>query len=230
MQSIWIIGYTPGIELIMQARFFRFLRMLLRLADEYGVGVVLTNQVVAQVDGAAMFRWEHKILTISTIFFTIELTPSFSYQLYEIWILRITLSYIPVLTPRNRSVATSWPTPRRPASTCGRGVASSESARSTTLPACQSQRLSSPSTPTASGTPKTNTHLGKSKYSYRMSSAMPVVGIWVLLQAVKSFVHFSIYFSSPIKLYVETIRRLLTKFRNRENFISHLEIWTFSTC
>ena len=27
----------------------RFLRMLLRLADEYGVAVVLTNQVVAQV-------------------------------------------------------------------------------------------------------------------------------------------------------------------------------------
>ena len=70
---------------------------------------------------------------------------------------RITFSYIPVLTPRNRSVATSWPTPRRPASTCGRGVANSESARSTTRPACQSQRLSSPSTPTASGTPKTNT-------------------------------------------------------------------------
>ena len=34
--------------------------MLLRLADEFGVGVVLTNQVVAQVDGAAMFSADPK--------------------------------------------------------------------------------------------------------------------------------------------------------------------------
>ena len=33
----------------------KFLRMLLRLADEFGVGIVITNQVVSQVDGAAMF-------------------------------------------------------------------------------------------------------------------------------------------------------------------------------
>ena len=32
-----------------QMHLARFLRMLLRLADEYGVAVVLTNQVVAQV-------------------------------------------------------------------------------------------------------------------------------------------------------------------------------------
>ncbi|XP_030371395.1 DNA repair protein Rad51 homolog [Scaptodrosophila lebanonensis] len=32
-----------------------FLRSLQRLADEYGVAVVITNQVMAQVDGAAMF-------------------------------------------------------------------------------------------------------------------------------------------------------------------------------
>ena len=38
-----------------QLHLARFLRMLLRLADEYGVAVVVTNQVVAQVDGAAMF-------------------------------------------------------------------------------------------------------------------------------------------------------------------------------
>nr|KAG5711926.1 hypothetical protein BaRGS_026367 [Batillaria attramentaria] len=38
----------------------RFLRMLLRLADEYGVAVVMTNQVVAQVDGAAMFSADPK--------------------------------------------------------------------------------------------------------------------------------------------------------------------------
>jgi DNA repair protein RAD51 len=33
----------------------RFLRNLQRLADEYGVAVLITNQVVAQVDGSAMF-------------------------------------------------------------------------------------------------------------------------------------------------------------------------------
>lgn len=33
-----------------QMHLAKFLRMLLRLADEYGVAVVLTNQVVAQVD------------------------------------------------------------------------------------------------------------------------------------------------------------------------------------
>jgi DNA repair protein RAD51 len=38
----------------------QFLRMLLRLADEFGVAVVVTNQVVAQVDGAAMFAADPK--------------------------------------------------------------------------------------------------------------------------------------------------------------------------
>eukprot|EP00033_Pygsuia_biforma_P001575 GCRY01001774.1.p1 GENE.GCRY01001774.1~~GCRY01001774.1.p1 ORF type:complete len:339 (+),score=93.28 GCRY01001774.1:170-1186(+) len=38
----------------------RFLRQLQRLADEYGVAVVLTNQVVAQVDGGAMFAADPK--------------------------------------------------------------------------------------------------------------------------------------------------------------------------
>ncbi|XP_067942556.1 DNA repair protein RAD51 homolog 1-like [Watersipora subatra] len=38
----------------------KFLRMLLRLADEFGVAVVITNQVVAQVDGAAMFAADPK--------------------------------------------------------------------------------------------------------------------------------------------------------------------------
>jgi DNA repair protein RAD51 len=39
----------------------RFLRALLRLADEFGVAVVLTNQVVAQVDGgASMFTADPK--------------------------------------------------------------------------------------------------------------------------------------------------------------------------
>merc|ERR1711953_371217 len=43
-----------------QQHLARFLRMLLRLADEYGVTVVVTNQVVAQVDGAAMFAADPK--------------------------------------------------------------------------------------------------------------------------------------------------------------------------
>ncbi|RWS24880.1 DNA repair protein rhp51-like protein [Leptotrombidium deliense] len=34
-----------------QMHLARFLRMLQRLADEFGVAVVVTNQVVAQVDG-----------------------------------------------------------------------------------------------------------------------------------------------------------------------------------
>mmetsp|Transcript_8777 Transcript_8777/g.28005 ORF Transcript_8777/g.28005 Transcript_8777/m.28005 type:complete len:336 (-) Transcript_8777:847-1854(-) len=38
----------------------RFLRGLLRLADEFGCAVVITNQVVAQVDGAAMFAADPK--------------------------------------------------------------------------------------------------------------------------------------------------------------------------
>lgn len=38
----------------------QFLRMLLRLADEFGVAVVITNQVVAQVDGGAMFAADPK--------------------------------------------------------------------------------------------------------------------------------------------------------------------------
>lgn len=44
-----------------QMHLARFLRMLLRLADEHGVAVVITNQVVAQVDGAAsMFGGDQK--------------------------------------------------------------------------------------------------------------------------------------------------------------------------
>lgn len=43
-----------------QMHMARFLRMLLRLADEFGVAVLITNQVVAQVDGAAMFAADPK--------------------------------------------------------------------------------------------------------------------------------------------------------------------------
>eukprot|EP01117_Protostelium_nocturnum_P010919 TRINITY_DN3943_c0_g1_i1.p1 TRINITY_DN3943_c0_g1~~TRINITY_DN3943_c0_g1_i1.p1 ORF type:complete len:347 (-),score=158.20 TRINITY_DN3943_c0_g1_i1:63-1103(-) len=38
----------------------QFLRQLQRIADEFGVAVVITNQVVAQVDGGAMFAGESK--------------------------------------------------------------------------------------------------------------------------------------------------------------------------
>lgn len=38
----------------------KFLRMLLRLADEFGVAVLITNQVVAQVDASAMFNPDPK--------------------------------------------------------------------------------------------------------------------------------------------------------------------------
>jgi DNA repair protein RAD51 len=44
-----------------QMHLARFLRTLLRLADEFGVAVVITNQVVAQVDGAsAIFNADPK--------------------------------------------------------------------------------------------------------------------------------------------------------------------------
>ena len=43
-----------------QMHLARFLRNLLRLADEFGIAVVITNQVVAQVDGASMFNADPK--------------------------------------------------------------------------------------------------------------------------------------------------------------------------
>jgi DNA repair protein RAD51 len=43
-----------------QMHLARFLRTLQRLADEFGVAVVITNQVVAQVDGGAMFAADPK--------------------------------------------------------------------------------------------------------------------------------------------------------------------------
>lgn len=43
-----------------QGHLAKFLRMLQRLADEFGIAVVITNQVVAQVDGAAMFNPDPK--------------------------------------------------------------------------------------------------------------------------------------------------------------------------
>jgi DNA repair protein RAD51 len=43
-----------------QMHLAQFLRSLTRLADEFGVAVVITNQVVAQVDGASMFAADPK--------------------------------------------------------------------------------------------------------------------------------------------------------------------------
>jgi len=43
-----------------QMHLARFLRNLQRLADEFGVAVVISNQVVAQVDGSAMFAGDTK--------------------------------------------------------------------------------------------------------------------------------------------------------------------------
>jgi len=43
-----------------QMHLARFLRTLLRLADEFGIAVVITNQVVAQVDGNSMFNPDPK--------------------------------------------------------------------------------------------------------------------------------------------------------------------------
>ncbi|OXA42706.1 DNA repair protein RAD51 homolog 1 [Folsomia candida] len=43
-----------------QMHLAQFLRKLLRMADEFGVAVVITNQVVAQVDGGAMFQADPK--------------------------------------------------------------------------------------------------------------------------------------------------------------------------
>jgi len=43
-----------------QMHLARFLRTLARLADEFGIAVVISNQVVAQVDGSAMFNPDPK--------------------------------------------------------------------------------------------------------------------------------------------------------------------------
>ncbi|XP_076233737.1 DNA repair protein RAD51 homolog 1 [Calliopsis andreniformis] len=60
--SLYRTDYTGRGELqARQTHLGRFLRMLLRIADEHGVAVIITNQVVAQVDGAAsMFGGDPK--------------------------------------------------------------------------------------------------------------------------------------------------------------------------
>uniref|UniRef100_A0A8C4RW06 RAD51 recombinase n=1 Tax=Erpetoichthys calabaricus TaxID=27687 RepID=A0A8C4RW06_ERPCA len=59
--SLYRTDYSGRGELSARQTYLaRFLRMLLRLADEFGVAVVITNQIVAQVDGAAMFSADPK--------------------------------------------------------------------------------------------------------------------------------------------------------------------------
>ncbi|XP_017786563.1 PREDICTED: DNA repair protein RAD51 homolog A [Nicrophorus vespilloides] len=59
--ALYRTDYSGRAELsARQMHLARFLRMLLRLADEYGVAVLITNQMVAQVDGAAMFNADPK--------------------------------------------------------------------------------------------------------------------------------------------------------------------------
>lgn len=54
--ALYRTDYTGRGELsARQVHLAKFLRMLSRLASEYGIACVITNQVVAQVDGQAMF-------------------------------------------------------------------------------------------------------------------------------------------------------------------------------
>ena len=60
--SLYRTDYSGRGELnVRQMHLARFLRSLLRIADEYGVAVVITNQVVATVDGGAMFVKDPKV-------------------------------------------------------------------------------------------------------------------------------------------------------------------------
>lgn len=59
--SLYRTDYSGRGELAdRQAHMAKFLRTLHRIADEFGVAVVITNQVVAQVDGASMFQADPK--------------------------------------------------------------------------------------------------------------------------------------------------------------------------
>ncbi|OIR57801.1 MAG: DNA repair protein Rad51 [Amphiamblys sp. WSBS2006] len=59
--ALYRTDYSGRGELSMrQIHLGLFLRSLLRLADEFGIAVVITNQVVAQVDGAAMMGADKK--------------------------------------------------------------------------------------------------------------------------------------------------------------------------
>lgn len=59
--ALYRTDYTGRGELASrQQHMGQFLRYLQRIADEFGVAVVITNQVVAQVDGGAMFAVDPK--------------------------------------------------------------------------------------------------------------------------------------------------------------------------
>mmetsp|Transcript_2526 Transcript_2526/g.6694 ORF Transcript_2526/g.6694 Transcript_2526/m.6694 type:complete len:314 (-) Transcript_2526:109-1050(-) len=59
--ALYRTDYTGRGELAArQQHMARFLRHLQRICDEFGVAVVITNQVVAQVDGGAMFAVDPK--------------------------------------------------------------------------------------------------------------------------------------------------------------------------
>eukprot|EP00042_Codosiga_hollandica_P038182 m.308294 g.308294 ORF g.308294 m.308294 type:complete len:333 (+) comp55327_c0_seq33:1061-2059(+) len=59
--SLYRTDYSGRGELsARQMHLAQFMRTLLRIADEFGVAVVVTNQVVAQVDGASMFNADPK--------------------------------------------------------------------------------------------------------------------------------------------------------------------------
>ena len=59
--SLYRTDYTGRGELCArQMHLGQFLRMLQKIADEFGVAVLITNQVVAQVDGGAMFAPDPK--------------------------------------------------------------------------------------------------------------------------------------------------------------------------
>lgn len=59
--ALYRTDYTGRGELAArQQHMAQFLRLLQRIADEFGVAVLITNQVVAQVDGGAMFATDPK--------------------------------------------------------------------------------------------------------------------------------------------------------------------------
>eukprot|EP00960_Hanusia_phi_P002345 67408-Hanusia_phi.AAC.1 len=59
--SLYRTDYTGRGELASrQQHLAKFLRSLQRLADEFGVAVLITNQVIAQVDGNACFMTDPK--------------------------------------------------------------------------------------------------------------------------------------------------------------------------
>lgn len=61
IMSLYRTDYSGRAELsARQTHVAKFMRMLQRLADEFGIAVVITNQVVAQVDGAAMYNPDPK--------------------------------------------------------------------------------------------------------------------------------------------------------------------------